>query len=66
VSLIRLETSKLYTEKVNTWKWEDYARFDISKDGDGKYREVICFNDDRREWLRHVYKVSQADQSGIR
>jgi len=39
VSLVELETGKLYTEKVNTCNWEGYVRFNISKDGDSKYRD---------------------------
>jgi len=42
-SLVRLDTSKLCTEKVNTWKWDGNARFNIFKDGDTKYSEVYLF-----------------------
>ena len=43
MSLVRPQTGKLYTKKVNTWKWEGHVRFNTSKDGDIKYREVWLF-----------------------
>jgi len=57
VSLVRLKTGKLNTEKVNTWKWGGYVRFNISKEGNSKYREVSCFYVERREWLRKLYNI---------
>jgi len=40
VSLVWQEMiGKLYTEMVNTCKWDGYVGFNISKDGDSKYRE---------------------------
>jgi len=37
------DLDKLYTEKVNTRKWEGCARFNIPKDDDSKYCEVYLF-----------------------
>jgi hypothetical protein len=41
VSLVWLDKCKLYSEKINTWKWEGRAKFNISKGGDSEYREVL-------------------------
>jgi len=43
VSLVWLETCKLYTEKASMCKWEGYPKFNISKDGNSKYCEVELF-----------------------
>ena len=37
VRLIQLETGELYTEKINTCKWEGFVRFNIFKGGGMKF-----------------------------
>ena len=66
VSLAQRETGNLYTERRSAWKWEGFARYNISKDGDSKYREVYSFYDGRREWPCNVYNVPPEDRSGRR
>ena len=50
VSLVRLETGTLCTERVNTWKWEGCARLNIFKGVDKKAVKISLFLR-REKWV---------------
>jgi hypothetical protein len=54
VGVVRRETGKLYTEKVNTWKWEVMLDLTSPKMVIANTVKFSCFYDERREWLLKV------------